>query len=213
MKTSNQSSLQNSSRAAASVPAEAVLLNVARLADAGQADKALALLSNSGLNSDAARNARGVCLLRLGRIDDALRLFRSLSIPNDCTWMKPELPVIYRTNFCTALLLAGHAGGARELLRSMIEQSHPSVLRLRQVLNEWQSTLSFWQKVQWKLGLELEVPVTVRFVPGEFAEPADAQPTDATAADSTAGLTLRAGGVSMITPQSESAQASPSHAM
>lgn len=161
----------NDRRAKACGSGDQTLRDVVALADSGMAERALAVLSRGRLGSEAARNAKGVCLLRLGRVDEALRLFRSLVLRSDCTWMKPELPVVYRTNLCTALLLSGHPVGASDLLAGMEEQEHPAVLRLRRSIQNWERSLSFWHRMQWKLGLEPGSPVPIDFSPGDFVEP------------------------------------------
>ena len=94
-----------------------LISTVARTADAGQLEQALHLLAAANQNSNETRNARGVCQMRAGRIPDAVRTLRSLVLAPNCTWMKPDLPVIYGTNFVTALLLAGQPGGGQDLLR------------------------------------------------------------------------------------------------
>ena len=150
---------------------------VARLADAGQLDQALHLLNSVNTVSDSERNARGVCLMRMSRIEDAVRTFRVLVLKPGCTWMKPELPVIYRSNFATALLLAGHPNGCLDMLEDIVEQDHPSVIQLRSTLERWSHGLSWWQWFNWKTGIEPNVPVAVDFLPGEFFDRTDATQT------------------------------------
>ena len=157
--------------------AAAIVSEVARLADGGRPEQALHLLSTANLYTDATRNARGVCLLRLNRTDDAVRTLRTLVLPANCTWMKPELPVVYRTNFITALLLARQPGGGEELIVQMPEQDHPSVIRLREAMQCWVHELSWWQWLNWKPGLIPDVPVSLNFVPGEFFDPVVPQST------------------------------------
>lgn len=156
----------------------AMIQRVAAMADSGFPDKALMMLNRMRTNTDAERNARGVCLLRLGRIEESLRQLRSLVLRTNCTWMRPELPVIYRANLCTALILAGHLVGASELLASIDEQHHPSVMRLKQTMGHWKKRLSFWQRIQWELGLEPEVSVILDFKPGDFLDPTE-EPSNA----------------------------------
>lgn len=148
----------------------ALISEVARLADAGHPERSLHLLAAANLSTDATRNARGACQLRLNRIEDAVRTLRTLVLPANCTWMKPELPVVYRTNFITALLLAQQPAGGKELMEQMSEQNHPSVIRLRETLECWEHGLSWWQWFNWKTGLIPNVPIPLNFIPGEFFE-------------------------------------------
>ncbi len=148
----------------------AAVQQAARLADTGKSQEALRLLASESNSSNEVLNARGVCLMRLGRIDDAIRVFRSLVLPSGCIWMKPELPVIYRVNFATALLLSQRPLGVRDTLCEMHEQDHPSVVRLRDALHAWEKHLPAWQRLLWKVGYTPSVPICISFVPGEFVE-------------------------------------------
>ncbi|REJ90632.1 MAG: tetratricopeptide repeat protein [Planctomycetota bacterium] len=150
---------------------DGLLHKVAQLLSEGQPAQALALLDRSNLNSPAFVNARGVCLMRLTRLDDALRLFRSLVLAPGCMWMKPDLPVIYRTNFATILLLTNHPAGCLDVLREVSERDHPSVIRLKRTLEEWVAGLSWHHWMAWKLGLEPSVPVQIDYAPGEVEDP------------------------------------------
>ncbi len=137
---------------------------------AGETDRAMSVLKDGG-STDAITNARGVCLMRSGRAASALELYRHLVVKTGCTWLRPDTPVIHRTNYCTALLLSGHPDGAVELIHSIEEQSHPSVVRLQQAVTAWQSKLTMWQRLQWKLGLVPNVPFQLGFPPGDVLDP------------------------------------------
>lgn len=138
-----------------------------RLVQAQKYDAALRLL-NSGPPSDVFKNLKGVCLLRMGQYTSAVRVLRNLVLQTGCTWARRGIPVIFQTNLCTALLLAGHPLGCLELLADVQEQQHPSVLRLRRAIAAWKQELSFWQRVQWCCGLEPNHAVRLNFTPGDF---------------------------------------------
>lgn len=140
-----------------------------RLIEAGEYEKALGML-NTHASSDRLKNAMGVCLMRMRRVSAAIRVYRDLVLSAGCTWMRPDLPVVYRTNFCTALLLGGHRCGCVDILADIQEQQHPSVIRLRGAIAKWKSELSFRQRVQWSCGLEPEHALELDFLPGEFPE-------------------------------------------
>ncbi|MCA9074481.1 MAG: hypothetical protein KDA93_05570 [Planctomycetaceae bacterium] len=141
-----------------------------RLADVGEYEEALRMLANGNSSSQEILNARGVCFMRLGRPADAVRVFRSLVLPSGCIWMKPELPVIYRTNFSTALLLAGLPLGVRDTLQEIAEKDHPSVRRLSNAVAQWERRMSWWQYLSWKYGFPPKLPLTIDFLPGEFTD-------------------------------------------
>lgn len=156
---------------------EKLLREAVTLANSARPDQALAVLNRSNMNTDAVRNARGVCLMRLGRNEDALLLFRSLVLVPGGTWMKRDLPVIYRTNFCTVLLLTGRVSGCWDTLAEIDEKDHPSVVRLRETLDRWRRSLKGWSWLIWKMGSDPAVPVKLDFEPGEFHEPPSASAT------------------------------------
>jgi Flp pilus assembly protein TadD len=148
-----------------------VLSEAITLADAGNPERALQLLKSEGKSTDAVINARSVCLMRLGRGEDARKALRTTVMQSECTWLKPDVPVIYRTNFCMALLLSGHPQGCLSLLTDIKEQNHPSAQRVQQALDAWKRGLTFWQRLQCNVGIEPEVQFVPDFVPGDFVEP------------------------------------------
>lgn len=121
--------------------------------------------------------------MRLGRAADAVQLYRSFVLERSTSWMRAELPVIYRTNFVTALLLSQVPLGAQNTLHEIREIDHPSVVRLRETFDRWKRSLSLWQRLGWTIGLPPNVPIELDFTPGEFVDPpaAPARNSSATA--------------------------------
>ena len=142
-----------------------------KLANVGRYEDALQILAAASSSAPEIKNAKAVCLMRLGQHTAAAQILRSLVMLPGCTWMKPELPVIYRTNFATALLLSNLPAGVQETLFEIKEKDHPSVLRLHDAMQTWQKGLSWWQWLNWKLGVAPEVPISIEFLPGEFVDP------------------------------------------
>jgi hypothetical protein len=116
------------------------------------------------------QNIRGVNFLREGNIDEAVCILRSLVLPPGCTWTRPDAPNLFKRNFATALLLAGHPSGCLELLAEMRDEQNPRVQQLRAAIKRWEKTLSFVQWVNWRTGwIEPDNrPVAIDFVPGEL---------------------------------------------
>ena len=132
-------------------------------------EKALKLATSAGHIPDV-RNAKGVCLLRLGRFEEAVAVYRELVVNPGTTSMRPGVPTVYKTNFATALLLAGNVSGCQQTLDEMAEEQHPTVQRLRTAIQRWQKSLSLWQKINWRVG-GIEPgnrPATIDFTPGEL---------------------------------------------
>lgn len=140
------------------------------MADAGDLKGALKILVASGEASLLASNARGVCLMRMGRAEDAVQVYRICAVDNATMYLRRDLPVIVGTNFATALLLSGRTAGAANTLSEIGNETHPSVARLRSALAKWEAELSWWQKVCWKAGLVPSHPVTLEFMPGDFMD-------------------------------------------
>ena len=142
---------------------------VLRYANSGNYQKALDLLRTAGRHPQM-RNALGVCLLRLGRIEDATRIYRELVLSAGCTWVRPDAPAVHKINFATALLLSGHPAGCVEILSEVKDDSHPAVQRLRRAIKDWQAALPLWKRLNWRFGnIEPKgFPVTLDFAPGEF---------------------------------------------
>jgi hypothetical protein len=140
-----------------------------RFVQAGNLERAFHLLDAGGRDTHL-RNARGVCLMRLGKHEDAARVLRELVLGPGCTWMRSDLPVAYKTNFATALFLSDHAAGCLEILAEINDEQHPSVQRLRGAIKKWQSTMSFWQWLNWKVSRIApdSHPATIDYPSGEF---------------------------------------------
>ncbi len=133
------------------------------------------------------QNIRSVQFMREGKLDEAISILRSLVMPPGCTWTRPEAPNVFKRNFATALLLAGHPSGCLELLAEMKDEQHPRVQQIRAAIKRWEKTLSFFQWLNWRTGwIEPENrPVVLDFIPGELeGEAASLETTQAGAAGS-----------------------------
>jgi len=107
---------------------------------------------------------------RLFASGSALCMYYDLVLNPGCTWMRPDLPTVYKTNYATALLLSGHPSGCLEMLAEIKDEQNPTVQRLRAAIKNWESRLTFLQKLNWWFG-HIEPtnrPVTIDFEAGEF---------------------------------------------
>lgn len=129
----------------------AVLQRAVVLAESAKYDAALAQLRDH-LHQPEFRNVQGVCLMRMGRSEQAIRVFRGLVLEPGCTWMKPLAPLAYKINFATALLLGGLPAGCMETLSEMRAEHDPRVIRLRGAIKSWEDRLSCWQRLNWRFG-------------------------------------------------------------
>lgn len=147
-----------------------VLQRAMKLIAAGKLQKAVDLLNAKAIRDGAHQNVKGVCLLRLGQPEEALRVFRSLVLSPGCTWMRADAPILHKVNFASALLLAGRPSGCLETLGEIHQEEDPRVQQLRAAIKRWVSTLSLWQKLNWWFG-RLEPgnrPVVIDFELGDY---------------------------------------------
>jgi hypothetical protein len=135
----------------------------------GDYDRAIQFLHATGKGS-ASQHDKAVCLMRLGRFAEAVEILRKLVLNHDCVWMRPDVPLVYKTNFATALLLGGHPAGCRSLLGELDDGTIPAVIKMREILSNWEKTMNFWQRLNWRwMGIEPEnKPVLFDGVAGDF---------------------------------------------
>lgn len=145
-----------------------LLEKVDQLLTAGKADEAFNMLNSHESGDPLLRNARGVCLLRMGQAELAVRTFRQLCLASNGIVMRSDVPITYKTNFATALLMNQRISGALEVINEIRNESHPAVQRLRQILADWEKELSAWQRILWQFGVEPKHPVTVAQPCGEL---------------------------------------------
>lgn len=169
---------------------DATMQRIVRFVEASNYEKALDLL-NSAARSPEARNARGVCLLRLGRYQDAMRLYRDLVMAPGGTWLRGDVPLHQKFNYAVSLLLGGHPAGCLEVLADINEREHPMNLTIRAAIRKWEASLPFFARLNWKFG-KIEPanhPVRVDFLPGDFGFPVSR--TETTPPTSPPGTSLR----------------------
>jgi Flp pilus assembly protein TadD len=139
---------------------------VCRYLETGKLDEALTL-ARSRHDADM-KNAQGVCLMRMGKADEAVRIYRTLVLDNTGLFLRQDLPVVYKTNYAISLLLSGHPAGAIEILKELSEVDHPRVQKLRSAIGGWKSQLNIFQKLGLALGVEPKRPVQLEFAPGDL---------------------------------------------
>ena len=159
----------SSSSPRVSPPLDPTVLRAMHFVQAGQYEKALATLDAES-STPQVRNARGVCLLRLGRYEKALQLFRSLALEGSGEKVRSDLPTVFLTNLATALLLAGRPSSCLTLLNEIDNESHRAVIALRKEIQQWQAALTFSERLNWWFG-RLDPPhcrIAIHFLPGDF---------------------------------------------
>ncbi|MEZ6067102.1 MAG: hypothetical protein R3B90_15685 [Planctomycetaceae bacterium] len=157
----------STSAASPKSPAEENLRKIyARLAD-GKVEEAMSLASSAGSSDARFRNAKAVCLMRLGRYSDAVQVLRQFVLESGGTWLRRDLPVVYKVNFGLALMLDGRTAGARDVISELRVDPDPAAVRLLQQYAEWKSKLSWWKRWLASVGYE---PAVVFTCAGEIGE-------------------------------------------
>ena len=139
------------------------------LIESGRFEVAMGQLRTGKATPDR-QNALGVCLLRLGRVEDAVRIYRGLVLKSGATWSRADTPISHRINFATALLMSGRICGGMEVLNEVHDEQNPAVKRLRDAIRKWEQDLTWWQKFNWRCGKfePNNKPVELDFLPGEL---------------------------------------------
>jgi hypothetical protein len=123
------------------------VLNSIERGDYGAACGALRALARSRL----VRHLLGVCLIRDGRIGEAVEVFRALCLNPGSTVIRVDADDLLKINYATALLLAGIPGGALDILAEVDDHSRKEEIVMRAAIDEWVRHLSFWRRIGWKL--------------------------------------------------------------
>jgi hypothetical protein len=138
---------------------------VDRLLREGRPQEALSLLTAT--NGPWVRNARGVCLLRLGRSSQAIDALRDLVFKPDGFGVRPDADPVFQANYATALLLDWNTDGFFGIICGIRERTHPAVTRLDDAIRRWKAGMSFWQRVGSVLGVG-GPRFSLDFPPGEL---------------------------------------------
>jgi predicted Zn-dependent protease len=135
-------------------PPEAVdlLTRVEQLLQEGRPQAALALLPVT-TDSPWLRNARGVCLLRLGLASQAVETLRDLVFNRGGFAVRADADPVFQANYATALLLDGNAEGFWSILGGIDDRTHTAVARLDDAVRRWKADMTFWQRFASALGV------------------------------------------------------------
>jgi hypothetical protein len=144
-----------------------VLAKVKQLLDEKAPEKALDVITRSRLSSPWITNATGVCAMRIGNAKSAAGVFQGL-VGHLGVMLKPDAPLVFKTNFATALLASNNMAGCLSVLHEIGQEDNPTVKRLRAAIEQWKQSLSFWQRLKWYTGDIPQKPVGVDFPLGEL---------------------------------------------
>ncbi len=145
------------------------LAGVADLLAADKPQEALEVITKSRLESPEAKNAKAVCLLRMGQVPQATSILCDLLFPRGSVSPSPDAPVIFYTNYVTAMMMQGNLVAATGVLSQVSDREHPAVLRLRETLRSWRRGLGWGWRILGLCGLYPEKPVPLDFPPGDLS--------------------------------------------
>jgi Flp pilus assembly protein TadD len=144
-----------------------VLERVRALLNEGKTDEAVEALRRVNAKPPMLENARGVCLLRLGKVPEALRIFRGLMYPQGNVAYAPDAPPSLKVNFATALLLTGDVIDGLAVLKE-VNAAHPAAGRVWNAYRRWRKTLNPINRLLALVGLPPARPVAMDFPVGEL---------------------------------------------
>jgi len=154
-----------------------VLARIRKLFDAGRPQEAAELIRRFGTAAPLMSNAYGVALMRSGEPARAIDVYRNLVISESGVCLRPDVPVFFKTNYATALLLTRNIAGCLSVLREINDEQHPEVVRLRAAIAEWKRTLGRWQRFWLSIAGEASgKPVQLSFPPGVLDDPHPLRP-------------------------------------
>ncbi len=161
------SSLVASSKNAA--PLHPALVRVSNLIRRRDYQAAAELLRSAG-REPSVRNTLGVCLLRLGHVEEALSVYRQFVLQPGSVTERADVSNVCKRNFAMALLMKGSPSGALDVITETRDPDHPMAVRIRTAIKSWEKSLSLLRRIDWKLN-RIEPPrcqVPIDFEPGEF---------------------------------------------
>ena len=140
---------------------------VRQLLDQDRPQEALNLLKHLGQNSASSKNIKSVCLLRLGRIHEAISILSEITFQGNIC-VPPDTPVVFQTNFATAMLMANNKEAAISVVERLDDNQHPAVARIRNAIKKWEKGLNIFQRLLSKAGIYPRRAIPLDFVPGDI---------------------------------------------
>jgi hypothetical protein len=150
-------------------PHDAVWGRTLKFFEEGQYEEAVKALRSLPLDWRL-RNALGVALMRLDRSREAVEVFRNFVMAPGTSYLRQEVPTLYKFNFATALLLNGNPGGCLNVMSEIGHVDHPQAQLLKRAISQWQRKLPLWARLNWWLYRiqPSHVSVTLDSPPGQL---------------------------------------------
>jgi Flp pilus assembly protein TadD len=123
------------------------LEQVKKLIDEKNVKNAMAMLNSANDKSVWSQNARAVCLMRMGKHEEAVKTLTPLVYPDGSVIINLGVPEKVKLNLAEAMLLTGNVAGAMTLMES-VKEDCIQLQKLRQTVAKWKKSLSFFAKIE-----------------------------------------------------------------
>ena len=134
---------------------------------AGDVPKALAILQKDGCRTPELKNALGVCLMRDGKIDQAMQVLREL-VFGKLICIPSDTPPLYQANYATVLLCKQYNQVAIGIIRNLPTSAHPYIVQLRWCIGQWQKKLPFGRRMLSRVGFYPAAAIPLTMPPGDL---------------------------------------------
>lgn len=108
---------------------------------------ALSILNKTNDKSIWCQNARGVCLMRMGKYKQAVTTLTPLVFPGGSVIIGLGVPEKVKLNLAEAMLLTGNVSGAVSLIQNVKEDS-VQLIKLEQTIKRWKKSLSLFARLE-----------------------------------------------------------------
>jgi hypothetical protein len=130
----------------------------------GKTQAALELITKSKqMENPRIGNARAVCLMRLGKFEEAVSQLAAIVFPGRVVAVAPGTPVVYITNLAISMLKVNNITGALSLFKQIEQKdrNHPAAVKLEQTIKDWKRSLNIFDKFQLATGVAPKKTVVI----------------------------------------------------
>lgn len=157
--------------------AAALLAEVQQLLEKNEPAAALSAIRRAGMDSPQVRNAKGVCLMRLGDVPQAIAIYRPLCLDESDVCLRRDIDPRVVVNYATALALTGNVTGAKAILQQL-EPVLTEANALRAAIRRWERDLPWWRRALLCVGgMDNGGPVMLPGPPGVIVAEEPTEPT------------------------------------
>ncbi|MDD5458448.1 MAG: hypothetical protein PHF37_03550 [Phycisphaerae bacterium] len=150
-----------------STKSQSSIAHIRQLLNDGRPHDALKFINHLGLKSPIMENARAVCLMRMGKPEQAISVLRDI-VFRGYVCMPSDTPALYQANFAVAMLMVNQKDGAIPILTKLNVSECPQVAKLKDAVSEWMQSLNIFQKLLCRIGYYPAKKIKIEFPLGEI---------------------------------------------